>query len=125
MSVSRRVNHCGCGRKFGQSRRPVTAAERVGRRSLVALGLVGLRLASSLGAVAFLELFLTAAWARIIAANIFQRVAHRLWVRMAAVGTMHVALVVAVLMLVVVVVIVLAVWTVNVGLLLHGAYSGM
>jgi hypothetical protein len=73
--------------------------------------------------VAFLEFFLAAARARVIAANIFQWVAHRLCVGVAAVGTMHVALLVAVLMLVSV--IVLAVGTVNVGLLLHGLYSGM
>lgn len=89
---------------------------------IVAQGLTDLSLASSLGAVAFLEFFLAAAWAKIIAANIFQRVAHRFCMRMAAVGTMHVALVVAVL---IVVVVVLAVGAVNMGLLLHGAYSGM
>jgi hypothetical protein len=90
---------------------------------IVAQGLADLSLASSLGAVAFLEFFLAAAWAKIIAANIFQRVAHRFCMRMAAVGAMHMTLVVAVLMLLIVVV--LAVGAVNMGLLLHGAYSGM
>ena len=87
------------------------------RRRLAALGL-----ASSLGAVAFLEFFLAAAWARVVTANIFQCVTHRLDVGVAAVGAMYVTLVVAVLMLLVVVV--LAIGAVDVGFLLHGAYSG-
>ena len=86
------------------------------------MGVADLGLASSLGAVAFLEFFLAAAGAGVIAANIFQWVAHRRLVGVAAVWAMHMALVVAVLMLVVMVV--LAIGAVNVGFLLHGAYSG-
>jgi hypothetical protein len=79
--------------------------------------------AASLGAVALLEFFQAAAWARVIAANIFQRVAHRRFMGVAAVWAMHVALVVGMLM--VVSVVVLAIWAVDVGFLLHGVYSGM
>lgn len=73
--------------------------------------------------MAFLEFFLAAAWARVVAANIFQRVTHRLCMAVTTAGTVHVALLLGVFMLGGVVV--LAIWTVNVGFLLHGAYSGM
>ena len=66
--------------------------------------------------MAFLEFLLTAAWAGIVAANVFQGVAHRLLVSMVAVRTMHVT--VLVIMLVVVLGVV-AVGDVYVGLLVH------
>ena len=89
------------------------------------MGPAGLGVASSLGAVALLEFFLAAARAKVIAANILQRVTRRFCVRVTAVGAVHMALVVAVLMLLIVVVVVLAIGAVNVGFLLHGVYSGM
>ena len=71
------------------------------------------------GAVALLELFLAAAWAGIVATNVFQRVARRFLMRVVAVRTMYVVMHVVVRM------IVIAVGAVDVGFLLHGAYSGM
>jgi hypothetical protein len=72
------------------------------------------------GAVALLEFFLTAAGARIVAADLFQRIAHRLLVAVVAVRAVDMAVV----MLVIVVMI--AVGTMDVGFLTHGiAYSGM
>jgi hypothetical protein len=73
--------------------------------------------------VAFLEFFLAAAWARVVAAYIFQRVTHRFCMAVTTAGAVYVALLLGVFMLGGVVV--LAIWTVNVGFLLHGAYSGM
>jgi hypothetical protein len=87
------------------------------------MGPAGLGVASSLGAVALLEFFLAAARAKVIAANILQRVTRRFCVRVAAIGAVHMTLVVVMLMLLIV--IVLAVGAVNVGFLLHGVYSGM
>ncbi len=72
------------------------------------------------GAVALLEFFLAAAGARVVTADIFQRVAHRLLGRMVAVRTVHMAVVVIVVM----VVIMIAIRAVNVGLLGHLGYSG-
>ena len=70
------------------------------------------------GAVALLEFLAAAAGARVVAANVFQRIAHRLLVGVTAVRAMHVAiaLVMGVIMLVMIVV---AVRAVNVGLLGH------
>lgn len=66
--------------------------------------------------MAFLEFFLTAAWAGIVAANVFQGVAHRLLVSMVAVRAMHVT----VLMIMLVIVLgMVAVGAVYVGLLVH------
>ena len=87
------------------------------------MGPAGLGVASSLGAVALLEFFLAAARAKVIAAHIFQRITRRFCVRMAAIGAVHMTLVVVVLMLLLV--LVLAIGAVNVGFLLHGVYSGM
>jgi uncharacterized membrane protein (Fun14 family) len=67
--------------------------------------------------VAFFKFFLTAAWAGIITTDIFQWIAYRLFVGVTAAWAVDMA--------VRVIVIVLAVWTVNVRFLLHGAYSGM
>lgn len=68
------------------------------------------------GTVAFLEFLLTAAWAGIVAANVFQGVAHRLLVSMVAVRAMHVTVVMIMLVIVLGVV---AVGAVYVGLLVH------
>lgn len=66
--------------------------------------------------MAFLEFLLTAAWAGIVAANVFQGVAHRLLVSMVAVRAMHVT----VLMIMLVIVLgMVAVGAVYVGLLVH------
>ena len=75
------------------------------------------------GAVALLEFFLATAGAWIVAADVFQRVARRFLMVVVAVWAMHVTMVVA--MVVVVRMIVIAVGAVDVGFLLHGAYSGM
>ena len=69
------------------------------------------------GAVALLEFFLATAGAWIVAADVFQRVARRFLMVVVAVWAMHVTMVVRM--------IVIAVGAVDVGFLLHGAYSGM
>lgn len=69
------------------------------------------------GAVALLEFFAAATWARVIAANVFQFVAHWLLGGVAAMRAMHVTVVVmGVIMMIVIVV---AVGAMNVGLLGH------
>ena len=68
------------------------------------------------GAVALLEFFAAATWARIVTANVFQGIAYRLLVSVAAVRAVYVAVIVAMVMLVMIMV---AVWAVNVGLLGH------
>ena len=73
------------------------------------------------GAVALLEFFLATAGAWVVAADVFQRVARRFLMVVVAVWAMHVTMVVAM----VVRMIVIAVGAVDVGFLLHGAYSGM
>lgn len=65
--------------------------------------------------MAFLEFFLAAARAGVIAADIFQRIAHGFLVGVAAVRTMHMAVIMVVSMTVIVV----AVWAVDVFLLSH------
>ena len=65
--------------------------------------------------MALLEFLAIAAWARVVAADILQRVAHRLLVSVAAVRTMDVAMVVIVVMVMVVV----AIGAMDVGLLGH------
>ncbi len=70
------------------------------------------------GAVALLELFAAAAWARVVAANVFQGVAHWLLVSVAAVRAVHVTVIV-VMGVIMLVMIMVAVWAVNVGLLGH------
>jgi hypothetical protein len=70
--------------------------------------------------VALLEFFLAAAWARIVAANVLQRVAHRLLMSVAAVRAVDMAVIVAVVVImVIVIVIVVAVRTMDMGLLSH------
>ena len=69
------------------------------------------------GRVALLEFFAAAARARVIAANVFQFVAHRLLRCMAAMRAVYVTVVVV--MAVAVIMIVVAVGAMNVGLLGH------
>ena len=70
------------------------------------------------GAVALLEFFAAATRARVIAADVFQFVAHRLLRRVATVRAMHVTVVV-VMGVSMLIMIVVAVWAMNVGLLGH------
>jgi hypothetical protein len=79
----------------------------------------------SLGAVAFFKFFQAATWARIITAHLFKRVTYWLCMGVTAVWAMHVAVIMSMFVAVIMWVIVLAIWAVNVGFLLHGAYSGM
>lgn len=77
----------------------------------------------ALRAVALLEFLVAATWAGIIAANVFQRVAHRLLMGMAAVWTVHMAVIVVVM--VVMVVIMVAIGAMYMGLLVHLGISGI
>ena len=74
----------------------------------------------ALRAVAFLEFLVAAAWAGIIAANVLQGVAHRLLMGMAAVGTVHMAVIVVMM-----VVVVIAIRAMYMGLLVHLGISGI
>ena len=71
--------------------------------------------------MAFLEFLLAAAWAGIVAANVFQGVSRRLLVAVIAVRAMHVA----VIMVMSVIMVVIAIRAVDVFLLGHASYSGM
>jgi hypothetical protein len=71
----------------------------------------------SLRAVALLEFLVAAAWARIVAANVLQGVAHRLLMGMAAVRTMDMAMLVVVMGMVIVIVV--AIGAMHMGLLVH------
>ena len=71
------------------------------------------------GAVALLEFLAAAARARIVAANVFQLVAHWLLRRMAAMRAMYMTVIVIVVMGVAMIMIVVAVGAMNVGLLGH------
>lgn len=73
------------------------------------------------GAVAFLELFAAAARARVVAANVFQGIAHRLLVSVTAIWTVDMAVVM--IRLVVVVMIVVAVRAMDMGLLGHAGVT--
>ena len=78
----------------------------------------GRALLTGSGAVTLFEFLAAATRARIVAANVFQRIAHRLLMGVTAVRAMHVA--VAVVMgVIMLVMIVVAVRAVNVGLLGH------
>lgn len=68
--------------------------------------------------MALLEFFAAATRARVIAADVFQLVAHRLLRRVATVRAMHVTVVV-VMGVSMLIMIVVAVWAMNVGLLGH------
>ena len=72
------------------------------------------------GPVALLEFLRAAAWARVVATNVFQGVAHRLLVSVAAVRAVDMAVVV-----IMVIVIVVAVRTMDMGLLSHRCRSGI
>jgi len=65
--------------------------------------------------VALLEFLLAAAWARVVAANVLQGVAHRLLVAVVAVRAVHMAVIVVVVMIVTMV----AVGAMDMGLLGH------
>lgn len=71
------------------------------------------------GAVALFEFFTAAARARIVAANVFQFIAHGLLGRVVAMRAMHVAVIVLMGMMGVIVMVVVAVRAMNVGLLGH------
>ena len=71
-------------------------------------------------AVALLEFLAVAAWARVVAANVFQGVAHRFLVGVAAVRAVDMAMVV---IMVVMVMIVVAVWAMDMRLLGHRGHS--
>lgn len=74
--------------------------------------------------MALLEFLAVAAWARVVAANVFQGVTHRLLVSVAAVWAVHMTMVV--IMVLVMVMIVVAVRAMDrVGLLGHQVYSGI
>lgn len=62
----------------------------------------GLYCAIRSSAVALLELLAAAAWARIVAANVFQRVAHGFLVGVVAVRTVNMAMVMIVVVMIVV-----------------------
>jgi hypothetical protein len=70
--------------------------------------------------VALLEFLAIAAWARVVAANVFQGIAHRFLVGVAAVRAVDMAMVV-----IMVVMIVVAVRAMDMGLLGHRGYSGI
>jgi len=76
-------------------------------------------------AVALLEFLAVAAWARVVAADVFQGVAHRFMVSVAAVWAVDMAMVVIMLVVGVIVMIVVAVWAMDMGLLGHRGYSGI
>lgn len=59
-------------------------------------------MAARSSAVALLELLAAAAWARIVAANVFQRVAHGFLVGVVAVRTVNMAMVMIVVVMIVV-----------------------
>jgi len=70
---------------------------------------------NDLRGMAFFKLFTAAAWARVVATNVFQRIAHRLLCAVVAVRAVHMAVIVMVVMIMVVI----AVGTVDVGFLAH------
>ena len=71
------------------------------------------------GAVAFLEFFLAAAWAGIVAAHVLERIAHRFLMLVVAMRAVHMTVIVVVGMIVMV-----AVWAVDVWLLIHSCLLG-
>ena len=70
--------------------------------------------------MAFLEFLVAAAWARIVATYVFQRVTHWLLMGVTAVRAMDVAVLVVVMIMIVV-----AIRTMNMGLLVHRVYSAI
>ena len=76
--------------------------------------------------MALLEFLAVAAWARVVAANVFQGVAHRFLVGVAAVRAVDVAMVMFMMfMMFMMVMIVIAVRAMNVRLLSHRVFSGI
>ena len=73
--------------------------------------------------MALLEFFLAAAWAWIVAADIFQRIAHRILMAVVAVGSVHMAVIVVMLMVMLMVMV--AVRAMDMGFVGHCSYSGM
>ncbi|GFM85186.1 hypothetical protein PSCICO_05850 [Pseudomonas cichorii] len=73
-------------------------------------------------AVALLEFLVAAAWARIVAANVLQGVAHRLLVSVTAVRAVDMAVLVVVMIMVM---IVIAIRAMHMGLLVHRGYSAI
>ena len=73
-------------------------------------------------AVALLEFLAVATWARVVAADVFQGVAHRFLVGVAAVRAVHMAVVMIVIMLVMVMIVV-AVRAMDMRLLGHRGHS--
>ncbi|CAI8734993.1 hypothetical protein EMIT0P253_150044 [Pseudomonas sp. IT-P253] len=73
--------------------------------------------------MALLEFLAVAAWARVVAAHVFQGIAHRFLVGVTAVRAVDMAMVV--IMVVVMVMIVVAVRAMDMGLLSHWCYSGI
>lgn len=76
---------------------------------------VGKTLGAS-GAVAFLEFLVAAAWAWIVTADVFQRIAHWLLMSVTAVRAMYVTVLVVVMVMVVIMV---AIRAMNMGVLVH------
>ena len=74
--------------------------------------------------MALLEFLAVAAWARIVAADVFQGIARRFLVSVAAVRTVDMAVVV-IMVVMVMIMIVVAVRAVDVGLLGHRCCSGI
>ena len=74
--------------------------------------------------MALLEFLAVAAWARIVATNVFQGVAHRFLVSVAAVRAVDMAMVV-IMVVMVMIMIVVAVRAVDMGLLGHRCCSGI
>jgi hypothetical protein len=72
--------------------------------------------------VALLEFLGAAAWARVVAADVFQGIAHRLLRGVVAMRAVNMAMVV--IMMVVMVMIVVAIWAMDMGLLGHRGHSG-
>lgn len=72
--------------------------------------------------MAFLEFLVAAAWARIVATYVFQRVTHWLLMGVTAVRAMDVAVLVVVMIMIMIVV---AIRTMNMGLLVHRVYSAI
>ena len=75
--------------------------------------------------MALLEFLAVAAWARVVAADVFQGVAHRFLVGVAAVRAVDMAMVVIMVIVLIMIMIVIAVGAMNMLLLGHQVYSGI
>jgi hypothetical protein len=75
--------------------------------------------------VALLEFLGAAAWARVVAADVFQGIAHRLLRGVVAMRAVNMAMVVIMMVvMVMMVMIVVAIWAMDMGLLGHRGHSG-